>query len=74
MKDGSQVEYIGGLFKGTMSIIDVPSQATLDQYTRRVYENAPYSPQKTANAGIADEGNPIPMKLGEKSPIKYVFM
>lgn len=73
VKDGSQVEYIGGLFKGTMSIIDVPSQATLDLYTRRVYENAPYSPQKTANAGIADEGNPIPMKLGEKSPIKYVF-
>ncbi len=73
VKDGSQVEYIGGLFKGSMSIIDVPNQVTLDQYTRRVYENAPYSPQKTANAGMADEGNPIPMKLGEKSPIKYVF-
>ncbi len=73
VKDGSQVEYIGGLFKGTMSIIDVPKQEILDQYTRRVYENVPYSPQKTANAGIADQGNPIPMKLGDKSPIKYVF-
>jgi len=73
VKDGSQVEYIGGLFKGSMSIIEVPNQLLLDQYTRRVYENAPYSPQKTVNAGIADEGNPIPMKLGDKSPIKYVF-
>lgn len=73
VKDGSQVEYIGGLFKGTMSIIDVPKQETLDAYTRRVYENAPYSPQKTEIAGIANQGNPIPMKLGEKSPIKYIF-
>jgi hypothetical protein len=56
-----------------MSIIEVPNQLLLDQYTRRVYENAPYSPQKTVNAGITDEGNPIPMKLGDKSPIKYVF-
>jgi len=46
VKDGSQVEYIGGLFKGTMSIIEVPKQELLDQYTRRVYENSPYSPQK----------------------------
>lgn len=73
VKDGSQVEYIGGLFKGSMSIIDVPNPNLLDQYTRRVYENAAYSPQKSANAGIADEGNPIPMKPGDKSPIKYVF-
>ena len=73
VKDGSQVEYIGGLFKGSMSIIDIPQQTTLDQYTRRVYENVPYSPSKTENAGVADQGNPIPMKLGDKSPIKYVF-
>ncbi len=73
VKDGSQVEYIGGLFKGTMSIIEVPKQELLDQYTRRVYENSPYSPQKTENAGIANAGNPIPMKVGDKSPIKYVF-
>jgi hypothetical protein len=73
VKDGSQVEYIGGLFKGTMSVIEVPKQELLDQYTRRVYENSPYSPEKTENAGIANAGNPIPMKLGDKSPIKYVF-
>ena len=73
VKDGSQVEYIGGLFKGTMSIINVPNQVTLDAYTRRVYANAAYSPQKSEIAGITNQGNPIPMKMGEKSPIKYVF-
>jgi phospholipase C len=37
-----------------------------------VYANIPYTKSKEQNAeGIA--GNPIPMKVGEKSPIKYVF-
>ena len=72
-RPGDQVEYIGGLFKGTMSIIDMPAQPLMDQYTRAVYRNSPYSLQKTAIADSLASGFPIPVKKGQVSPIKYVF-
>lgn len=72
-KPGDQVEYIAGLFKGSMSIIDLPGQPLLDQYTRAVYRNSPYSLQKTAVADSLAPGFPIPVKKGQVSPIKYVF-
>jgi YVTN family beta-propeller protein len=66
------VQYIAGLFKGTMSIISVPSKKQLSIYSQAVYTNTPYSKKReTATDGMA--GNPIPMKVGETSPIKYVF-
>lgn len=67
-----QIEYIGGLFKGTLSIIDEPGVAKLAQYSRMVYSNTPYSKQKEIHAG-GEPGNPVPMKLGGTSPVKYVF-
>ncbi len=67
-----ETQYIGGLFKGTLSIIDMPSEGLLNQYSRLVYENSPYSKEKELLAE-GEIGNPIPMKVGEVSPIKYVF-
>jgi len=64
--------YIGGLFKGTLSVIDTPDDATLAAYSKLVYENSPYNKDKEMLAE-GEAGNPIPMKVGEKSPIKYVF-
>lgn len=72
-KAGSQVEYIGGLFKGTMSVIPSPTQPQLDAYTKAVYANTPYSVRKSELADSLAPGYPIPMKMGQKSPIKYVF-
>lgn len=72
-KPGSQVEYIGGLFRGTMSIIPIPSEKLLATYTKAVYANVPYSIAKTLNADTTAPGFPIPMTLKQKSPIKYVF-
>ena len=72
-KDASQVEYIGGLFKGTMSVIKTPTQPELDNYTKAVYSNTPYSAQKTALADAAAPGFPIPVKMNQASPIKHVF-
>lgn len=66
------VEYIGGLFKGTLSIINQPSAKDLESYSQLVYANTPYSKNKELNAE-GEKGNPIPMKVGDKSPIKYVF-
>ncbi len=67
-----EVQYIGGLFKGTMSIIDEPSAMQLSIYSQVVYKNTPYTKEKELNAA-GEAGNPIPMKVGEKSPMKYVF-
>ena len=66
------VQYIGGLFKGTMSVIPTPDEKTLALWSKAVYENIPYTKDKETNAQ-GEAGNPIPMKLGDPSPIKYVF-
>jgi Phosphoesterase family len=66
------VEYIGGLFKGTLSIIDSPDEKTLATYSHVVFLNTPYSKQREQQAE-GEIGNPIPQKVGDKSPIKYVF-
>lgn len=71
-KQQSKIEYIGGLMKGQMSIIDEPSAAKLAGYSKTVYENTPYTKEKELNAK-GEAGNPIPMKVGSTSPIKYVF-
>jgi YVTN family beta-propeller protein len=68
----SKIQYIGGLFKGTMSIIDEPSDAALARYSKIVYENTPYT-KEGEMAARGQTGNPIPMKVGDPSPIKYVF-
>ena len=64
--------YIGGLMKGTMSIINEPTEAQLAVYSEAVYKNTPYNKDKETNAA-GEKGNPIPMKVGDISPIKYVF-
>jgi YVTN family beta-propeller protein len=66
------VQYIAGLFTGTLSIIDEPSEKQLSVYSQAVYQNTPYSKTIELNAA-GEKGNPIPMKVGEASPIKYVF-
>ncbi len=67
-----EVQYIGGLFKGTMSIINEPDEKTLGVYSARVYENTPYNKEKES-VTQGEAGNPIPMKTGESSVIKHVF-
>jgi YVTN family beta-propeller protein len=68
----SGVQYIAGLFKGTMSMLEVPDVKSLELYTAQVYRNTPYSKEKELLAA-GEPGNPIPQKVGEVSPIKYVF-
>lgn len=73
VRDASQVEYIGSLFKGTMSVISSPTQEQLDLYTKAVYSNSPYSAAKSKLADSLAPAFPIPMKQGQQSPIKHVF-
>jgi YVTN family beta-propeller protein len=68
----SREQYIGGLFKGTLSFIDTPEPEQLKVYTKQVYANTPFDTDKEKLAA-GQAGNPIPRKRGEKSPIKHVF-
>lgn len=75
--NAGQAQYIGGLFKGTLSIIDAPEHGTvspdmLAAYSRLVYANTPYTKRKETEAE-GEVGNPIPRRVGDASPIKYVF-
>jgi YVTN family beta-propeller protein len=71
---GEEVEqqYIGGLFKGTLSIFNTPTEVQLAAYSQLVYQNTPYHKDKELTANI-EAGSPVPQKVGDPSPIKYVF-
>jgi YVTN family beta-propeller protein len=64
--------YIGGLFTGTLSIFKTPSPEKLNLYSRLVYENTPYHKNKELTAS-GEKGNPVPMRIGDSSLVKYVF-
>ena len=63
-------QYIGGLLRGTMSVIDSPSPDEMARYSETAYKA---SPLKSDFAPVAAPGeeNPIPAKSGGKSPIKH---
>jgi YVTN family beta-propeller protein len=65
-------QYIGGLLRGTLSILKTPNASQMALYSQFVYSNTPYNKN---NELISDgeAGNPIPMKVGDPSPIKHVF-
>jgi hypothetical protein len=55
-----------------MSIIRKYDESQLSAYSKAVYNNTPYIKEKEL-VSSGDENNPVPAKVGEKSPIKYVF-
>src|SRR4051812_7638034 len=71
---GEEIEqqYIGGLFKGTLSIFNTPTAEQLATYSQVVYQNTPYHKDKELTA-TTEAGNPVPQKIGNSSPIKHVF-
>ena len=71
-KSAAKSEYIGGLFKGTLSIFTAPNAKQLARYSKLVYENTPYDKKKELTAH-GETDNPVPMRIGDSSPIKYVF-
>jgi len=65
-------QYIGSLFKGTMSILPEPGAKELAAMSVKVYANTPYSKGRETSAE-GEAGNPVPMKVGGPSPIGHVF-
>ena len=67
-----KVQYIGGLLRGTLSILNTPDAGQMAVYSQTVYDNTPYN-KNTELISEGDTGNPIPRKVGDASPIKYIF-
>jgi DNA-binding beta-propeller fold protein YncE len=64
--------YIGTTLRGALSIVDMPSEQQLADYTAQVYRNCPYS-DKLLTSVNHDGPSAIPTKVGDPSPIKYVI-
>ncbi|HWX18768.1 MAG TPA: beta-propeller fold lactonase family protein [Candidatus Binatia bacterium] len=68
------VQYIARLFRGSLSIIDLPPakefERRMSDYTAQAYTCSPLNAEATVSAQ-RPERNPIPAKPGEASPIKY---
>ena len=64
--------YIGTLLSGALSIVPVPSDKELAEYTAQVYRNCPYS-DKLLESVPSSSKTAIPAKVGDKSPIRHII-
>src|SRR5262245_16171126 len=64
--------YIGTTMHGALSVVPVPDDKTLKEYTAKVYRNCPYSDQQLTAAPHPTK-TAIPTKVGDPSPIKHVI-
>lgn len=67
---GTTRQYIARLFRGTLSIINLPEPKQLAQYTHQAYQCSPLRADLAVTAP-REPDNPIPAKVGDPSPIKY---
>ena len=60
------VQYIAGMFRGTLQVLDVPGPEQSAVYSRAVYENTPYRNGRgeAGNAGNAGTDNTMPDNPG----------
>lgn len=71
--EGPEGTYVGHLMKGSVTVLDVPADADLPQYTQQVLDNNFLTRPASDPAFAARRNNPIPLYPGErKSPIKYI--
>lgn len=73
-----KVEYIGSLFRGGLQLVNIDQAlngSLLAENTTKVYANSPYAGAQGESQSIAHipDENPIPNRLGDTSPVKYVF-
>jgi len=66
-------EYIGGLLRGTVGFVDLPTPARMATYTKTAYAVTPLRSDLTpAVPEDLPKDHPIPANLGGPSPIKHV--
>ena len=70
---GADGQYTGSMLQGSLSIVPMPDDTTLQRYTKTVYSLTPYSDATRLAPAAAPGQSPIPRRVGEPSPIKHVF-
>jgi YVTN family beta-propeller protein len=71
-KEGGEGTYIGNLMKGTISIIEIPSEKELKRMSAQVIDNN-FHKEKAGVLLKSRMDNPIPLYGGQKeSPIKHI--
>jgi DNA-binding beta-propeller fold protein YncE len=69
-------QYIGNLYSGTLSVIDLPRgpqwETQMAAWTAEAYRCTPLKAGEAVTAA-PPSGNPIPAKVGDSSPIQYVI-
>ncbi|HQR42374.1 MAG TPA: YncE family protein, partial [Gemmatales bacterium] len=61
-------QYIGGLMRGSLSTLDLPTPVRMGDYSKAAFS---CSPQQGEAVNQPVTNNPIPAKVGDPSPIKY---
>jgi DNA-binding beta-propeller fold protein YncE len=63
-------EYIAGLYRGTLTTLDMPDEERMVKHTREAYLCSPLRADFEVTAKRPAD-NPIPGRVGDASPIKY---
>lgn len=63
-------QYIGGLYRGTLAIVDMPSAKQMATWSKQAYQCSPLRSDQGV-AGEVPDNNPVPRKVGDPSPIKH---
>ncbi len=66
-------EYIGQMLKGTLGMLKMPTPEAMATYSKQAYACSPLQKDNAVRSEDVEPGNPIPKKLGDPSPIKYVL-
>jgi len=70
---GPEGSYIGGLMKGSVCVIDIPSKKQLKKYTKQVIENNFRFIRSDSKEFFARKTNPVPLyPRYTDSPIKHI--
>lgn len=70
---GPEGSYIGALMKGTVQVVDVPTDEQLKKYTQQVISNNFKFEKASSDKFAWRKNNPVPLYPGEKeSPIKHI--
>ena len=70
---GIDAQYTGAMLQGALSVLPTPDKDALAAMTKRVYSLTRYSDARRLAPPEAPKVSPIPSRVGDKSPIKYVF-
>jgi YVTN family beta-propeller protein len=70
---GAEGSYVGAMLQGALSTVRMPDADALAAMTKRVYGLTRYSDARRLTPANAPRVSPVPSKVGDPSPIEYVF-